>query len=404
MKSLDNKYACNFTVMNQHTICNTIPTIKSDSSIEKLRSKNIFLSDVGGESKVIDVLIGADIQGKLMTGKKIELDNGLIAFETHFGWTVIGKVHDDSIKSDTVTMIATMFAQGASVSDLWHLDVLGIKDSIENSERALREKEAREFLIRTAKLNADGHYEVRLPLLENHTSVSNNYDISRNRLTKTISRLETQGILAAYDDIFKQWKAEGVIEKAPDVSVNGFCHYLPHRPVVKSYGSTKIRPVFDASAQKKEYPALNQCLEVGPNLIDLVSSSLNRFRESKIGLVADIKKAFLQISVNKCDRDLLRLLWVINKEIVVFRHCRIVFGLTCSPFILAAIIDLLLDTALNKVKGVKKVEWSEETVLKLKEAFYVDDCVTSVNSSDEMWTFIQEAKTVMATGGFDLRG
>ena len=40
----------------------------------------------------------------------------------------------------------------------------------------------------------------------------------------------------------------------------------------------------------------------------------------------------------------------------------------------------------------------------MKEALYVEDCVTSVNSPDEMRTFIQEAKTVMATGGFELRG
>ena len=72
--------------------------------------------------------------------------------------------------------------------------------------------------------------------------------------------------------------------------------------MVKSYGLTKIRPVFDASAEKKENPSLNECLEVGPNLIDLVPSSLNRYRDFKIGLVADIKRAFLQISVNKCDR------------------------------------------------------------------------------------------------------
>ena len=57
----------------------------------------------------------------------------------------MGKVHADSIKSDTVTMIATMFAQKASVSDLWHLDVLGTKEPIEKSERALREKGPESF-------------------------------------------------------------------------------------------------------------------------------------------------------------------------------------------------------------------------------------------------------------------
>ena len=35
-----------------------------------------------------------------------------------------------------------------------------------------------------------------------------------------------------------------------------------------------------------------------------------RFRTHKIGLIADIEKAFLQISVAEEDRDVLRFLWV----------------------------------------------------------------------------------------------
>jgi len=38
-------------------------------------------------------------------------------------------------------------------------------------------------------------------------------------------------------------------------------HYLPHRPVVKESGTTKVRPVFDASARERGQPSLNQCLE-----------------------------------------------------------------------------------------------------------------------------------------------
>lgn len=66
-----------------------------------------------------------------------------------------------------------------------------------------------------------------------------------------------------------------------------------------------------------------------------------------MGVVSDIKKAFLQIVVNKMDRDYLRFFWVINDEIVVLRHCRVVFGLACSPFLLAAIIELHLETFLK---------------------------------------------------------
>ena len=139
-------------------------------------------------------------------------------------------------------------------------------------------------------------------------------------------------------------------------------------------------------------------------MIELVPSSLNRFREYKIGVVADIKKAFLQISVNKLDRYYLRFLWVMGDAVVSYRHCRVVFGLACSPFLLAAIIELLLNTALEKVKSEKDCEWSITTVEKLKTAFYVDNCVTSLDTTDQLSVFIGEAKAVMFTGCFDLRG
>lgn len=189
-----------------------------------------------------------------------------------------------------------------------------------------------------------------------------------------------------------------LLKESPDDEINNLGHYLPHCPVVKMNSTTKIRPVFDASACKKGYPSLNLCLERGPNLIELVPSSLNKFREGEIGLVSDIKKAFLQIIVNKMDRDFLRFFWVINNEIVILRHCRVVFGLACSPFLLAATIELHLSTFLKNTNENRK------SAEKLKESFYVDNCVTSVDSQEELKTFVSKATSIMKTGGFELRG
>ena len=53
--------------------------------MSELRRNGITLSDVSGVSENIDVLIGADVAGKLFTGKKIDLENGLSALETLLG-------------------------------------------------------------------------------------------------------------------------------------------------------------------------------------------------------------------------------------------------------------------------------------------------------------------------------
>ncbi|KYM96053.1 hypothetical protein ALC62_13304 [Cyphomyrmex costatus] len=185
------------------------------------------------------IFIGADVAGKLLTGRKHNLKNELTAFETHLGWTVMEKLPKALPRPDTATLVTTLCVQEASPSDLWRLDVIRITDPIEKASKLVRDEQTREFLKRTAKLNPDSRYEVMW--IEDHAPVSSNYDIARNRLKICIERLKTQNLFEAYDNVFKEWLSEGVIEKVPgEGSVLG--HYLPHRPVVKTHGTTKIRP------------------------------------------------------------------------------------------------------------------------------------------------------------------
>ncbi|GFU97372.1 integrase catalytic domain-containing protein [Trichonephila clavipes] len=107
--------------------------------------------------------------------------------------------------------------------------------------------------------------------------------------------------------IEKQWEDLNIIERVPEVELNNECHYLPHRPVIKlDSATTKIRSVFDASAREKGKPSLNDCLYKGVNLIELIPDILDRFRIYPVGIVADIEKAFLMLSVAPKDRDYLR--------------------------------------------------------------------------------------------------
>ena len=60
-------------------------------------------------------------------------------------------------------------------------------------------------------------------------------------------------------------------------------------------------------------------------------------------MIADIEKAFLNIAISPEHRDYLRFFWVddIRSEspnIVTLRFARLVFGLTCSPAILNAVL------------------------------------------------------------------
>ena len=74
-----------------------------------------------------------------------------------------------------------------------------------------------------------------------------------------MNKLEKNGNYNEYDQVFQEWLKEGIIEKVNDSEISTSVHYLPHRHVVKlSSTTTKLRPVFDASAGEKDSPSLNQ--------------------------------------------------------------------------------------------------------------------------------------------------
>ena len=82
---------------------------------------------------------------------------------------------------------------------------------------------------------------------------------------------------------------------------------------------------------------MNQCLYKWPCLKTLLYDILLRFRVHNYGLIADIEKAYLQISVLPEHRDYLRFLWFDdvsknNPEIVKYRFTRVIFDSSPSQF------------------------------------------------------------------------
>jgi len=165
------------------------------------------------------------------------------------------------------------------------------------------------YFLNIVKVNDDGRCEVRLPWIEGHPPVPRNINLAKKSLENVLQKLEEGRLKAAYDEVFVNWLQEGIIEEIL-MSQWDEGHYLPHRPVVKESGTTRVRPAFDASARERGQPSLNQCLEEGVNLMEIIPTLLLCFLLHWIGIIADIRKEFLQISLCQEDRDFLRVLWV----------------------------------------------------------------------------------------------
>lgn len=77
-----------------------------------------------------------------------------------------------------------------------------------------------------------------------------------------------------YDKVLTEWRDKGIIEMVPESKKDEeSSHYLPHRPVIKEKSlTTRIRPVFDASAKDRHGKSLNLCLSKGVNMLDKIKN------------------------------------------------------------------------------------------------------------------------------------
>ncbi|XP_055932289.1 uncharacterized protein LOC129962554 [Argiope bruennichi] len=221
--------------------------------------------------------------------------------------------------------------------------------------------------------------------------VINNTNPQVHAYEDQLLRTDVAGKLLTGED----WLDQGIIEK---VDISEPEHYLSHRPVFKENSITKIGTVFDGSGRDKNLLSINDCLEKGPNLVELIPSVLNRFRIGRNGVIADIEKAFLQIELHEDDRPYLKFLWWQSgqkENLKIFQHRRVVFGITSSLFLLGATLDYHLNDAPPDYK---------ETARNLLKAFYVDNCVQSVENEEELMKFIHASQEILKSAKFNLRG
>ncbi|GIY64948.1 uncharacterized protein CDAR_119701 [Caerostris darwini] len=108
----------------------------------------INLTDLGEKPGPIHILIGADVLGRLMTVQRKVLSLGLVAIETYLGWTLFSKVPQEENDSSSAMVVTSLFVKEANISDLWELDLIGIKDPIEKSSKEEQKHSVRENFLK----------------------------------------------------------------------------------------------------------------------------------------------------------------------------------------------------------------------------------------------------------------
>ncbi|GFS85019.1 integrase catalytic domain-containing protein [Trichonephila clavipes] len=318
----------------------------------------------------IDVLLGAEIFYELLRPGQIYCgDSRLLLQNTVFGYVVSGSVGDE-------------------------LESIGVKN-----ENCSSEEDVSFEMFKQRVHFKNGRYEVELPWKRDSNELSDNFSLAKRRLGSLMRKMQRDKVLySEYCKVLKNYLDVGIIEKVtnPFIPTNNPVFYLPHQVIIKNESlTTKLQLVFDASAHEEKQLSLNDCLfhgvNLNPNILDLLIS----FRSNKIAVLADVEKAFLQISLAPKDRDVVRFLIDDGENgVQVYRFNRVLFGVNASPFLLAATI---------KTHIGKYMEKYPDTVRTLDHCFYVDDLVTGEDDAKSAFDLSSKAAKIMSEAGMNLR-
>ena len=358
------------------------------------------------ENLDVDIIIGNDYYGQLITGKIIKTENeALIAIESKFGWLLSGPVQNKSNHENDLNTLC----QRIEITPVQESKLDNLLTKFWEISKIPEESDKNDDIItdfqKTIRFNeATGRYNVGLPWKQNKQDLPTNFILSKRRLNSLLKSLNKKdpGLIEKYNGQLLEQVNLGFIEKVRNINLHeDILHYIPHFPVFKTdSATTKVRIVYDASARvSSEALSLNDCLHTGPNLMQDLTGIPLKFRTHRVAFTADIEKAFLQIELNNQDRDTTRFLWLkdTNKSVnsadnlEAYRFCHVLFGAAPSPFLLNATIRYHLNE-------------NDNWIMKdLTENMYMDNVVTGTNCHDKALEYYSLSRNYLQKAGMNLR-
>ncbi|XP_045034581.1 uncharacterized protein LOC123475651 [Daphnia magna] len=232
--------------------------------------------------------------------------------------------------------------------EFWSLEHMGI------TQQEKSEPEVLEAYQDTIQRTDDGRYMVLFPIKIGYRRIESNRNIGLIRLRGLLAKTQLEYKLK-YHEIFQQYLRDGFTEEVD-----------------------------------REF--------VGPNLNPEVFAVLLRFRPNRISWTADITQAFLQVGIRLEHGQFIRFFWIYDlrraePRLIEYRWKRMPFGLSCSPFILKAVI-------LKHLKYFEK-EYPK-TVRQLQQQLYVDDWLEGEMSVEEAEKSIREENTIFEAAKIEL--
>ncbi|XP_073766348.1 uncharacterized protein [Danio rerio] len=351
------------------------------------------------------VLIGSDHVHLITADKPVHqgVKGGPVAIHTALGWALQGAEKSTPIHNSVQQCLFTSASCPndllyRSVEKLWQLDILPYR----NEKLVVRSREDQEAIklleCKTQTINVEGVQRYATPLLRKPgapTLLSTTRSVmpTLRSIERKLQRDPEKATIYSRE-IEKLIKAGYVTKIHPEeISQSKEAWYIPHHLVCHN---DKPRLVFNCSF-RSQGQSLNDQLLPGPALGPSLLGVLLRFRQYNVAVSADIRGMFHQVRLLPEDRPLLRFIW----RDLQYENCPDVyewqvlpFGTTSSPCCAIFAVQ----------QHARNYQESYPSALQtIQQSFYVDNYLASFPTTSEARVSVDQLRSLLATGGFDLR-
>lgn len=352
---------------------------------------HIQLADpVYNDGRPIDILIGADIFWDLIEDGRLRLSNGPYLQNTKFGWILSGPIYSTHLAQQ----VRCNFTQSLDniMRSFWELEekpISSLSESLSSEERMCED-----HFVRTAKRLEDGRFCVKIPFKQSPELLGKTFQQAEKRFIALENRLQrNENYKKLYCEFINEYIKLGHMTRITEY--NSPHYFMPHHGVFREHSTTtKLRVVFDASAQSSNGNSLNNLQMVGPPIQGDLISILLRFREHRYVACADIEKMYRQVLVDKEQRHLQLILWRENPSdpLDIYQLNTVTYGTASAPFLSCRCLKQLAQECNDA-----------EVARVINEDFYVDDLICGASEISSLTHICDEVTEVLKLGCFQLR-
>ncbi|XP_077969046.1 uncharacterized protein LOC144422908 [Styela clava] len=260
------------------------------------------------------------------------------------------------------------------------------------TEFSVDDKKALSIMADTMKM-INGRYQIALPWVSDNVTLPNNRFLAEKRLMYLKRKFQKDpDLFQKYKDKIHEYIQNGYAEYIPihELPHSNRTSYLPHH-----YTGQKVRVVFDCSAEFQG-TRLNNNLLSGPFNTNTLVGVLLCFRQEPVAVICDIRQMFHRIRVNPPDCDSMRFLWWPNDDLsrdpVELKMLSHIFGCKSSPSVATFALRKVADDNLSNADSV--------TIETVNRNFFVDDCLKSLPTADQIVSLISQLRKLLDTCGF----